>query len=141
MDLRVLVLTADSPLAGLIRAQVDNLGCTSAIAADYGEAASALGWADAVVVDLVDGLDDLHRLRVDAPTLPIVAVAPDAEVAASAVAAGAHSALVEPFSISDIVERIRGLAPAADAGTIDLRGTEGAMASVVADDKPWWATR
>lgn len=141
MDLRVLVLTADSPLAGLIRAQVDNLGCTSAVAADYEEAASALEWADAVFVDLVDGLDDLARLRADAPTLPIVAVAPDAEVAARATAEGAHSVLVEPFSISDIVERVRGLGHAAGPATVDLRGTGATIGSVASDDKPWWATR
>jgi len=141
MDLRVLVLTADAALGTLIKAQVDNLGCRCTVATDYAEASTVLTWADAGVVDLADGLDDLRRLRDEAPSLRVVAVAPEGEIAAQAVAEGAFSVLVEPFSISDVVELVRGLGRGAEVGTVDLR--EGALtqAAATAEDKPWWATR
>lgn len=141
MDLRVLVLSADVPLAGLIRAQVDNLGCRTNTATDYDDAVRSLEWADAVVVDVADGFDDLQRVRSEWPTMRIVAVAPDAEDAARATAAGAYSVLVEPFSISDIVEHIRGLGDGDTVATVDLRGTKVVSAGAAVDDKPWWATR
>ncbi len=139
MDLRVLVLTADTPLGELIKAQVDNLGCACATSTEYPATAAALDWADAVVVDLVEGLDDLHRLRRDAPTMRVVGVAPDEKVAASATAAGAYSVLMEPFSITDIIEHIRTLGRGADEAMVDLRNPAEPVST--ADDKPWWATR
>lgn len=141
MDLRVLVMTADTSLGELIKAQVDNLGCGTTTATDVEDAASALEWADAVVVDLADGLYDLERVRRGWPTLRVVAVAPDAEAAASATAAGAYSVLTEPFSISDIVEHVRGLNRGAEGATVDLRGADATLATAPGDDKPWWATR
>ena len=140
MDLRVLVLTGDLGLAELLRTQVENLGCNSTIRATYDEASPAIEWADAAIIDLAgDGLDDLNRLRVEAPRVRILAVAVDAGQEAAARSAGADQVLVEPFSIAELVTAVRTLGPNGAAGVIDLR--TGAMATAEQDDAPWWATR
>lgn len=137
MDLRVLVLMADDGLAAMVRAQVENLGCPCTIAATYAEGEPALGWADAAVVDLVgSGLDDLRRLRVDAPAVRVLAIGSDDADVAAARSAGAEQVLLEPFSIPELVEAVRGLAP--KPAVIDLRSGQ---AAAVEDDAPWWATR
>lgn len=141
MDLRVLVLIADDDLGGLVRAQVDNLGCACTLERTYDEICTALGWADATVIDLTgDGLDDLYRLRVEAPTMKILAIAPDADREARARAAGVHHVLVEPFSIADIVEGVRGMGRDAEAEIVDLRTGVHTPAPAV-EEAPWWATR
>lgn len=141
MDLRVLVLTADTELGELVRAQVDNLGCSSSIATTYDQGSTALGWADAVVIDLAgDGVEDLNRLRLEAPMVRVLAIAPDLQHEASARTAGVQRVLVEPLSIADIADGVRGLGRQPDAEVVDLRTGERAAAPAV-DDAPWWATR
>lgn len=139
MDLRVLVLTSDTGLAELLRAQVENLGCPCSLVHSYDEASATLGWADAAVVDLAgDGLDDLSRLRVEAPRLRVLAVAPDESMADAARSAGADQVLAEPFVVADVVEALRRLGPSAADRVVDLRA---AAQPALADDAPWWATR
>ena len=141
MDLRVLVLTADLGLAELLGAQAENLGCQVNIRASYDDAAANIAWADAAVVDLAgDGLDQLSRLRVEAPRVRILAVAPDADVEEQARSAGAHQVIQEPFSIADLATSLRALAPAGDARVIDLR-TRVATDAPTVDDAPWFSTR
>lgn len=141
MDLRVLVLTADHGLGELVASQVENLGCTCNRAETYDEGSTALSWADAAIVDLAgDGLDDLNRLRVEAPLVRVLAVAPDKKLGKGAKSAGADRVLVEPFSIADVIDAIRSMAPSNDAEVVDLRTGERKAAPVV-DDAPWWATR
>jgi DNA-binding response OmpR family regulator len=141
MDLRVLVLTADLGLSELIRAQVENLGCVCTLRATYDEASSAIDWADAAIIDLVnDGIDDLCRLRVEAPRVRILAIAQDEAQEQAATSAGADRVLVEPFAIADVVESVRGLGPSGDAQVVDLRTGQSTPAPEV-DDAPWWATR
>ena len=141
MDLRVLVLSADHDLGELVRAQVDNLGCGTTLAETYNEGSSALSWADAAIIDLAGGgLDDLYRLRVEAPLVRVLAITPDPELEAGARSAGAEQVLIEPFSIADLVQAVRHLSPSADAEVVDLRTGERTPAPVV-DDAPWWATR
>lgn len=141
MDLRVLVLTADLGLSELVRAQVENLGCVCSMRATYDEASSAIDWADAAIIDLVgDGIDDLSRLRVEAPRVRILAIAPDAVQEAAARASGADQVLVEPFSISTLVDAVRALGPSGDALVVDLR-TGVATEAPKVEEAPWWATR
>ena len=141
MDLRVLVLTADLGLSELIRAQVENLGCVCTLRESYDEASSSIDWADAAIVDLVDdGIDDLCRIRVEAPRVRILAIAPDVEQEQAARSAGADQVLVEPFAIADVVEAVRALGPNGDASVVDIR-TGVATEAPVVDDAPWWATR
>jgi DNA-binding response OmpR family regulator len=141
MDLRVLVLTADLGLSELIRAQVENLGCVCTLRESYDEASSSIDWADAAIVDLVDdGIDDLCRIRVEAPRVRILAIAPDVEREQAARSAGADQVLVEPFAIADVVEAVRALGPNGDASVVDIR-TGVATEPPVVDDAPWWATR
>ena len=143
MDLRVLVLTRDLGLSELLRTQVENLGAACNVRDSYDEAGGSLDWADAAIIDLAgSGLDDLNRLRVECPRLRVLAVAPDHLQEGSARSAGADEVLVEPFTISDIVEGVRHLSPepVGDATLIDL--TTGQTKAVPAgDDGPWWATR
>jgi DNA-binding response OmpR family regulator len=141
MDLRVLVLTADLGLSELIRAQVENLGCVCTLRDSYDEASSSIDWADAAIVDLVDdGIDDLCRIRVEAPRVRILAIAPDAAQEEAARSAGADQVLVEPFAIADVVEAVRALGPNGDASVVDIRTGVTTEAPVV-DEAPWWATR
>ena len=141
MDLRVLVLTADLGLSELLRTQVENLGCRCSLRDTYDEAGSSIEWADAAIIDLVgDGLDDLNRLRVEAPRVRILAIATDAEQEAPPGPPGADQVLVEPFAIADVVQAVRALGPNGDAQVIDLRTGVASEAPVVAD-APWWATR
>jgi DNA-binding response OmpR family regulator len=141
MDLRVLVLTADLGLSELLRTQVENLGCQYTGRETYDEASATIGWADAAIIDLDgNGLDDLNRLRVEAPRVRILAIAPDAVQEDAARSAGADQVLVEPFAIAEVVEAVRALGPSGDAKVIDLR-TGLATAAPVVDDAPWWATR
>jgi DNA-binding response OmpR family regulator len=140
MDLRVLVLTTDEGVAGLLRTQVENLGATCTLRDTYDQAGPSLEWADAVIIDLVgDGLDDLNRLRVECPRLRVLAIAVDALQEGSARSAGADEVLVEPFSVADVVEMIRRLGPSGAAQLIDLR--TGEMSEVPdAVEGPWFAT-
>jgi DNA-binding response OmpR family regulator len=141
MDLRVLVLTADLGLSELIRAQVENLGCVCTLRASYDEASSSIDWADAAVVDLVDdGIDDLCRIRVEAPRIRTLAIASDAEQEQAARSAGADQVLVEPFAIADVVEAVRALGPSGGARVVDIRTGVVSEAPAV-EDAPWWATR
>jgi len=140
MDLRVLVLTTDEGVAGLLRTQVENLGATCTLRDTYDQAGPSLEWADAVIIDLAgDGLDDLNRLRVECPRLRVLAIAVDALQEGSARSAGADEVLVEPFSVADVVEMIRRLGPSGAAQLIDLR--TGEMSEVPdAVEAPWFAT-
>jgi DNA-binding response OmpR family regulator len=139
MDLRVLVLTGDLGLSELLRTQVENLGCNSTVRATYDEASPAIEWADAAIIDLAgDGLDDLNRLRVEAPRLRILAIAVDAAQEDEARTAGADEVLVEPFAISELGAAVRTLGPSGGAQVIDLRsGTAGEASQV---EGSWFAT-
>ena len=138
MDLRVLVLTTDPGLAGLLRTQVENLGGTCNLRETYDDASPSLGWADAAIIDLAgDGLDDLNRLRVECPRTRVLAIATDELQEGSARSAGADEVLVEPFAIADVVEVVRRLAPTAQV--IDLRTGEPAEPPAAVDG-PWFAT-
>ncbi len=107
----------------------------------YDDASSTIDWADAAIIDLAgDGLDDLNRLRVEAPRVRILAVATEAAQEEAARSAGADQVLVEPFSIADVVEAVRRLGPSGGAVVVDLRTGERAPAPEV-EDAPWWATR
>jgi DNA-binding response OmpR family regulator len=138
----VLVISGDIGLSELVAAQAENLGCQCTLRATFDDAASSLAWADAAVIDLAGGgVDDLSRLRVEAPRVRVLAVAPGAATAQAARSAGVDQVLLEPFSIADVVTALRGLVPAsADAQVIDLRTKEVTAAPVV-DDAPWFSTR
>lgn len=136
----MLVLSADANFGALVQAQVDNLGCATNLALTYDEGSTKLAWAEAAVVDLAgDGLDDLYGLRVEAPMLRILAIAPDEERAEAARSAGVNHLLVEPFSITDIGAAVRALDVATD-NVVDLRD-HATQPEQSDESKPWWATR
>ena len=140
MDLRVLVLTMDGGLAEVLRTQVENLGAACTVRETYDDLSRSLQWADAAIIDLAgDGLDDLNRLRVESPRMRVLAVATSASQEDAARSAGADEVLTEPFSIADIVQSIRALAPPDSASVIDLRTGEVSAAPAPVDG-PWFAT-
>jgi DNA-binding response OmpR family regulator len=140
MDLRVLVLTKDGGLADVLRTQVENLGAACTLRETYDELSPSLAWADAAIIDLADdGLDDLNRLRVESPRMRVLAVATETAQEEAARSAGADEVLVEPFSIADIVDSIRRLAPPDTATVIDLRTGE-VTAAPAPVEGPWFAT-
>jgi DNA-binding response OmpR family regulator len=140
MDLRVLVLTKDGGLADVLRTQVENLGAACTVRETYDELSPSLQWADAAIIDLAgDGLDDLNRLRVESPRMRVLAVATSAPQEDEARSAGADHVLTEPFSIADIVDSIRAIAPPDTATVIDLVTGEVSAAPAPVDG-PWFAT-
>jgi len=140
MDLRVVVLIEDRQMGDLVRAQVENLGCRCSLVTAYEEASTALTWAEAAVVDLAgDGVEHLNRLRIEAPTLRTLAIAPDAELGRIAEDVGVDVLLREPFSVAELVDAVRALDHPTGGGVVDLRSGESAPAA--ADDAPWWATK
>lgn len=140
MDLRALVLTKDAALADVLRTQVENLGGACTLRETYDELGPSLGWADAAIIDLAgEGLDDLNRLRVESPRMRVLAVATDELQERSARSAGADDVLLEPFSIAEIVDSIRRLAPADVTTVIDLASGEVSTAPVAVEG-PWFAT-
>ena len=86
-----------------------------------------------------DGLDDLNRLRVESPRMRVLAVATEAAQEDAARSAGADDVLTEPFSIADIVDSIRRLAPPDTATVIDLVTGEVSTAPAPVEG-PWFAT-
>ena len=139
MDLQVLVVTADTQLGELVKAQVDNLGCVANVVETYDSATARFEWADAVVDDLVgDGAALLDRLRMEVPDLPVVAIAPDESSGEGARSSGARQVLVEPFSIAEIVDAVKAMGQG-ELVVVDLDAE--ATSDPVVDDKPWWATR
>ena len=100
MDLRVLVLTADLGLAELAPHPGREPRCAPApCGRPTTRPVRRIDWADAAIIDLVgDGLDDLSRLRVEAPRVRILAIATDAVQEQAARSAGADQVLVEPFA-------------------------------------------
>ena len=140
MDLRALVLTKDAGLGDVLRTQVENLGGACTLRETYDELSPSLHWADAAIIDLEgDGLDDLNRLRVECPLLRVLAVATSASDAEAARSAGAEDVLTEPFSIADIVDGIRRLAPMSTTQVIDLATGEVSNAPTPVEG-PWFAT-
>ena len=140
MDLRALVLTKDADLGDVLRTQVENLGGACTLRETYDELSSSLTWADAAIIDLAgDGLDDLNRLRVESPRLRVLAVATNASDEEAARLAGADDVLLEPFSIADIVDGIRRLAPLTTTQVIDLSTGEVSTAPTPVEG-PWFAT-
>jgi DNA-binding response OmpR family regulator len=133
MDMRVVVLSSDAEFAALLRGQVRNLGCPCSWAFSLEVGARSLRQADAVVVDLAGGLDELVRLREELPLLQVLAVATDVDQAARARSAGAHHVIVEPFPIVDVIEALRALEPPAETTIVDLRAEE---AGPVSTDQP-----
>lgn len=140
MDLRALVLTKDAGLGDVLRTQVENLGGACTLRETYDELSPSLAWADAAIIDLAgDGLDDLNRLRVECPRLRVLAVATEPSHEEAARSAGADDVLVEPFSVADIVDGIRRLAPLSATQVIDLATGEVSTAPTPVEG-PWFAT-
>ena len=145
MDARMLVVSADRGLVELLRPQVENVGCDCRVADCEDEVPRHLRWAEAMLVDLElpeGGLEVLRRVRTEAPDIRIVAVATTEADAAAARNLGAHEVLLEPFSITDVVDAVRAVGKPVGARVIDLREKAGArLADLEPDDRPWFATQ
>ena len=144
MDARMLVVSADRGLVELLRPQVENVGCESRLADCAAEVDRHLAWADAMLLDLElpdGGMDVLRHARDEAADVQVVAVATNETDAVLASDLGAVRVLLEPFSITDVVEAVRAVGTPTGAKVIDLRDKVSARLADEADDRPWFATQ
>ena len=134
MNRRVLVIEDQVEIANLIKLHIDDLGCDVQLAFD---GASGLAAADAraydlVVLDLmlpvIDGLEVCRRLRAKSRYVPILMVTAKATELDRVLGLelGADDYLTKPFSILELVARVKALfrrmdAIAANSTTQDVR--------------------
>jgi len=134
--LRILVVDDEAVLAELVSMALRYEGWTIMTAADGAEALAAAreGRPDAVVLDIMlpdmSGLDVLATLREQIPNLPVLLLtAKDAvEDRIAGLSAGCDDYVTKPFSIEEVVLRLRALLRRAGASTDD-----GAARIVVGD--------
>lgn len=134
--LRILVVDDEAVLAELVSMALRYEGWTIMTAADGAEALAAAreGRPDAVVLDIMlpdmSGLDVLATLRKQIPNLPVLLLtAKDAvEDRIAGLSAGCDDYVTKPFSIEEVVLRLRALLRRAGASTDD-----GAARIVVGD--------
>ncbi|NGO71680.1 response regulator transcription factor [Streptomyces boncukensis] len=121
---RVLVVDDEPPLADLLSMALRYEGWDVRAEGDGSSAVrTAREWRpDAVVLDVMlpdmDGLDVLHKLRATAPEVPVLFLtAKDAvEDRIAGLTAGGDDYVTKPFSLEEVVARLRGLLRRAGAG-------------------------
>jgi len=136
---RILIVEDDMPIADLLRLHLQDEGYQITHCADGNDGLSQLrrgGW-DALILDLmlpgVDGLEICRQARAMPTYIPIIiASARSSEVhRILGLELGADDYLVKPFSVLELVARVKALLRRADAmakhrrgeaGTIDLAG-------------------
>ncbi|WP_369206468.1 response regulator transcription factor [Streptomyces sp. PU-14G] len=114
---RVLVVDDEPPLAELLSMALRYEGWEARSVGDGAGAVRAVReWrADAVVLDVMlpdtDGLTVLHRLRAESPGVPVLFLtARDAvEDRIAGLTAGGDDYVTKPFSLEEVVARLRGL--------------------------------
>jgi DNA-binding response OmpR family regulator len=111
-----LLLVEDEPgIVDFVRRGLESDGFVveTALDGEEGERLALRGGFDAVVLDLMlpgrDGLDILATLRRAMPTLPVVVLTARGEIEdrVAGLDAGAADYLVKPFSIAELVARVR----------------------------------
>jgi two-component system, OmpR family, response regulator len=114
---RVLVVDDEPALSELLSMALRYEGWDVRTAGDGHAALRAAGefTPDAVVLDLmlpdVDGLEVLRRMRVDAPELPVLLLTArdSAEDRIAGLSLGGDDYVTKPFSLEEVVLRLRGL--------------------------------
>lgn len=129
-----ILLIEDEPgIVDFIRRGLEAEGFDVAVALDGigGERTAMRESFDLVVLDLMlpgrDGLEVLQALRVAKPGLPVIVLTAKGEVEdrVAGLEAGAVDYLVKPFSLAELVARIRAqLRVAAEASSTALRGED-----------------
>jgi DNA-binding response OmpR family regulator len=117
----VLVIDGDRTARAAITALLETEGFEVAVADDSeaGRRAAEASGFDAVIIDIaaprVDGLDSIKALREQAPTVPIIAIAPirfrnclgpDRDFLAAATDLGAAIGLYKPFMPRDLITAV-----------------------------------
>jgi two-component system, OmpR family, response regulator len=138
MDLpkRVLIVEDDMPIADLLRLHLQDEGYQITHCADGNDGLEQLrrgGW-DALILDLmlpgVDGLEICRQARAMATYIPIIITsARSSEVhRILGLELGADDYLVKPFSVLELVARVKALLRRADAMAKSRRAESGAIA-------------
>ena len=146
---RALVVDDEQTLAELLTMALRYEGWDVRSAGDGSGAVSAAREfrPDVVVLDVmlpdVDGFEVLRRLRTEAPDVPVLFLtARDAvEDRVAGITAGGDDYVTKPFSLEEVVARLRGLLRRAAAATV-VRGDAGlAVGDLVLDEDSHEVTR
>jgi two-component system OmpR family response regulator len=138
---RVLVVDDEATLAELLTMALRFEGWEVSSAADgLGAVRAARGFhPDAVVLDMmlpdIDGLEVLRRLRADAPDVPVLFLTArdSVEDRITGLTAGGDDYVTKPFSLEEVVARLRGLIRRA-ARTELLAGSQIVVGDLVLDE-------
>ncbi|MGN9789095.1 response regulator transcription factor [Nonomuraea sp. ZG12] len=138
---RVLVVDDEATLAELLAMALRFEGWEVSSAADgLGAVRAARGFRpDAVVLDMmlpdIDGLEVLRRLRADAPDVPVLFLTArdSVEDRITGLTAGGDDYVTKPFSLEEVVARLRGLIRRA-ARTELLAGSQIVVGDLVLDE-------
>jgi DNA-binding response OmpR family regulator len=130
---RVLLIEDEPGIVDFVRRGLEAEGCVVEEALDgaEGERLALRGTFDAIVLDLMlpgrSGLDILASLRRSKPALPVIVLTArgDIEDRVAGLDAGAVDYLVKPFSLAELVARVRALLRvAAQTSTSVLRAED-----------------
>jgi DNA-binding response OmpR family regulator len=130
---RVLLIEDEPGIVDFVRRglEAEGFAVESALDGTEGERLALRGSFDAVVLDLMlpgrSGLDILASLRQAKPTLPVIVLTARGEIEdrVTGLDAGAVDYLVKPFSLTELVARVRAqLRVLAQASTSTLRGED-----------------
>ncbi|MFJ4874372.1 response regulator transcription factor [Streptomyces sp. NPDC088745] len=126
---RVLVVDGEAPLAELLCMTLRYEGWETRSAGDGAAAvrAARVFRPDAVVLDVtlpdMDGLDVLRRVRADLPDVPVLFLTARAAVEdrIAGLTAGGDDYVAKPFSLEEVVARLRGLIRRSGGGWVVAR--------------------
>jgi DNA-binding response OmpR family regulator len=132
---RLLVVEDEPGIVDFVRRGLEAEGFAVEVALDgeEGERMALRGGFDAVVLDLMlpgrDGLEVLASLRRAMPTLPVIVLTARGEIEdkVAGLDAGAADYLVKPFSMAELVARVRAqlrVVAEASASTLSAEGIE-----------------
>jgi len=130
---RVLLIEDEPGIVDFVRRGLEAEGFVVEAALDgtSGEQLALKGSFDAIVLDLMlpgrSGLDILASLRRNKPTVPVIVLTARGEIEdrVAGLDAGAVDYLVKPFSLAELVARVRAqLRANAQASTSTLRGAD-----------------
>jgi len=138
---RILVIEDDPDIADVVALNLSDLGFTAELAADgrVGLEKALAGGYDLVILDLmlpnVDGITVCTRLRARNPLTPILMLTAKSEEVDRVLGLelGADDYVTKPFSVRELVARVKALLRRAEAGREEATAGRDAGRVVIAD--------